>query len=90
MMNLKLIGIALAVIGGLFLGLTAHLWNPFTKDLNPCGEGAHLMQFEDGSGTCFIDGGYDENDDRTGKSFPADTFPWNCHTMGNRICGPTN
>lgn len=39
-----------------------------------------LETFEDGSGY----------DPISGISFPEGTFPWDCATMGNRICGPTD
>lgn len=46
-----------------------------TIDLGP---GCRI--FEDGSATC--------QDEQGGWHFPADTFEWDCHIMGNRTCGP--
>lgn len=42
-----------------------------------------VVIYEDGSGVQY-DG------DQEVKTFPEGTFVWNCHTMGNRICGPTH
>lgn len=36
-----------------------------------------LTIFEDGSAI-----------DSDGREWPEDTFTWDCHTMGNKICGP--
>lgn len=36
---------------------------------------------EDGSGTQYIRG-------HKVRTFPEDTFAWDCRTMGNRKCGP--
>lgn len=40
-----------------------------------------LVTYEDGSGTLYDHGV------RVG-GFPSDTFPWDCKTQGNRLCGP--
>lgn len=39
-----------------------------------------VVIYEDGSGVQ-----YDGNTEV--RTFPADTFVWDCHTMGNRVCG---
>lgn len=49
-------------------------------DANP--DGYDVVIYEDGSGVQ-----YDAYDDEV-KTFPADTFVWDCTQMGNRICGP--
>lgn len=36
-----------------------------------------LVIFEDGSGV-----------DDTGRTYPEDTFDWDCATMGNKVCAP--
>lgn len=38
--------------------------------------------YEDGSGVQYING-------MEVRTFPSDTFVWDCANMGNRICGPT-
>lgn len=71
------------LLTGLAAGVALTLW------LNPS-RGAHseentpvqnVVTYEDGSGVQY-DG------DREVRTFPADTFVWDCATMGNRVCGP--
>lgn len=54
-----------------------------------CPRGASLTVFEDGSGACYAP------DSRTpivhhGRAvqWGEGTFPWNCATDGNKVCGP--
>lgn len=39
-----------------------------------------LVRYEDGSGVLY-DG------DQEVATYPAGTFPWDCHKDGNRVCG---
>jgi hypothetical protein len=39
-----------------------------------------VVIYEDGSGVQY-------EGDKEVKTFPADTFVWDCRRMGNRICG---
>lgn len=57
-------------------GFTAEHWSPWAQ--TSVGD---MVKFEDGSGIQ-----YDE-EGRVVKEYPADTFEWDCETMGNRICG---
>lgn len=38
--------------------------------------------YEDGSGVQYVNG-------MEVRTFPSDTFVWDCTAMGNRTCGPT-
>lgn len=74
--------------------LDVHLTQHGTKVT--CPVGTHLTWYEDGSGACYENLPSDDLDydrypvtvDGRELSWPEDTFgPWDCHTMGNRVCG---
>lgn len=39
-----------------------------------------LVTYEDGSGVLY-------QGDKEIRTYPEDTFPWDCRTMGNKTCG---
>lgn len=53
-------------------------------DPHACPTGSSLLTYEDGSGGC-----YQPGNTKPVLSWDEDTFPWDCRTMGNQICGPT-
>lgn len=53
------------------LGLTAHVILPEPPD---------LVIYEDGSAVLY-------KGDQEIHTYPPETFPWHCETMGNKICG---
>jgi hypothetical protein len=63
-----------------------------TADTAPlCPPASHLVQFEDGSGGCYADGGAEQFPvfvNGADVVWPENTFPWDCAVMGNRVCGP--
>ena len=62
-----------------------------------CPSGAHLSSYEDGSGACYPDvpkrGELDQfpllRSDGSDWSWGENTFPFDCQSDGNGICGPT-
>jgi hypothetical protein len=83
------------IVVGLLLAAAVTVTPDTTADsaqpVGSCPSASHLMAFEDGSGACYADGGQERYPIRVRGAelaWPEDTFPWDCHLDGNRICGP--
>lgn len=74
-------------------GATAQHWDPIARDAQHaslCPAGSYLASYEDGSGACYANGTEAQFPiivHGAEVTFPEGTFPWNCHTDGNRVCG---
>lgn len=68
--------LALAVATLAFVGGVPHHHARY----NPDAPNATVTIYEDGSGVQYLG-------DKEVRTFPHDTFVWDCHTMGNRRCG---
>ena len=55
-----------------------------TPSIPPTDDRQDIVIYEDGSGVQYAPG-----TNREIRTFPEDTFAWDCATMGNGICGPT-
>ena len=60
-----------------------YCYEAYLDELQP-GAPRKIEVFEDGSGVLQ----YVEGTDWHERTFPADTFTWDCSTMGNKVCGP--
>lgn len=88
-----LLGLPLAISAGLYAGHVAT--PPIVNEVAPIQEilpipadrgdtvpkGTTIDFWEDGSGVKY------DADGNEIATYPEGTFPWDCRTMGNRICG---
>lgn len=67
---------------GVLVAMSACLAVPFLSrgDCHRPSTPPPVVVYEDGSGVQY-------QGDTEVKTFPAGTFVWDCHRMGNRICG---
>ena len=61
-------------------GSVDYCYMAMLDEIAPDGRTRKLDRHEDGSGMLFVDG-------VPNWFFDVGTFPWDCHTQGNRICG---
>lgn len=75
-----LLALPIAISAGLYAGHVTV--PPIVHEVDP--PSTFLDTYEDGSGVLY------DADDNEIATYPEGTFPWDCRTMGNRICGPTD
>lgn len=74
--------LVMAFVVGVPLGAFYIATDPKPKVTPPVQQ--NVVIYEDGSGVQYAPG-----TDREIRTFPADTFAWDCRTMGNKVCGHT-
>lgn len=69
-------------------GSVDYCYDAYLDELNPDATPKHINVFEDGSGVLdYVVVNHDGSSDWHERTFPADTFTWDCATMGNHVCG---